>query len=489
MKIKITMAAILTLILSGMMTLTVHAESDAPGSSEPTEYQYYFNYIDVSKTGNKLYTFNEIKYRSNQRLCFITNGKKIVTNKLYLDTEVDSLFLLYYGGENNTNLLNINVNYNTIYKSSNGDLFDEISGITSEYAYPYPDVSAQTIGDRGFGYNDLDTNIPIFRNFDDVENYFLTGDTSAAINGVELFNTFHDFAADKCNTNIPVPDLKFINYDGFTVINNDDGEYYIDLVVKSKFLGVKFEKQIVTWFPVVDPDWVYAFHYYNFVDSGFSRKMSQVDLPSQYGISPQDDLIYDFQKWSIDYSSPDKLPSYSTWRHYENRTYKGQHTYENTTDRKKQEAQLIASTQAQISYYVRFRDDNGNCSPWVMYDYSNVDKVIIGQTEVNEQGNIVVDDEGMPVIKDELTGKQVGTGEIILSSDSGFEILDFLGLGKLGDMFDYIKGTLDKATESIGSFGSLISACLSFLPQELIGFIVLGIVLMILIGIIKVVKG
>lgn len=488
MKFKITMAAMLSLILSGFMTLTVHAESGDPDSSEPVEYQWYINYTQMYDYQKEQWD-RECTFSTNERIGYLVTGTGNILGFNYEPEEVKRVVLIYYNDDVNDNTLHgVSLNCILTIKDKYGVTKEVENRSESFYLFPYE--YNYPFESMGYCYFNFETNIPIFNSPEDLKNYLLTGDASAALNNEKL-KQYHNFTADTYTKDIPVPELRLLSYDGFTVVNNEDNEYYIDIVIKTKFFGVKLEKQIMTWFPVADKNWVYALHYYNLADSGLSRKMNKVDFPSQYGISIQNDLANDFKKWSMQYPTVNKLPDYSRFKHIDDRLYKV-HLYGNPEDKETEHIDLGLSDQAQITYYLRFRNDDGDCGQWVMYEYGSYDKVVIGESEVDENGNFVVDEEGMPVVKNTLTGRQDGvSGDVNLSSGSlfGFDILEFFGLDKVGEMFDYIRSTLDKATASIGSFGALISACLSFLPQELIGFIVLGIVLMIFVGIIKVVMG
>lgn len=192
MKFKVLIFVFFSVVMFNLMTMTVHAESGVSDNDKSVVYQYYFNYTTALNNGSPRYCFTEKTYIASERLCFVINGKTTVLDSVFHDTEVDCIFLLYHGGENNSNLLGFNSEISEVYKSQNGTVISESSRKSSEYAHPYPYVSAQTIGHRGSGYYDLDTNIPIFSNFEDVEHYFLTGDTSAAVNGQSFNGDVYD---------------------------------------------------------------------------------------------------------------------------------------------------------------------------------------------------------------------------------------------------------------------------------------------------------
>lgn len=309
----------------------------------------------------------------------------------------------------------------------------------------------------------------------------------------------HIFSSDKYSTDIPAPELSAVSHNGFTLLNNSDNQYYVDIILESSFYGVKMEKDAGTWLPVVDTDWVYNKHYYNFADtSQIAINNDVVYIPNLYSVNPENELITDFKNWSSDYPTYSKLPTMSFLKRGTPARvkYEDQFLYKENSKYTDSE-QIRFSHQAESVFYVRYYNKSMVYGPWVRYKFRDAESVEVpggnlggaiidvGQVDVDEDGNVKVDENGNPVVSDNVHGRQdYNTGESNFN-DGSFS----LSLSDVNSFFDYIQEIFKSITGSLSSFGSLVAACFGFLPSKLINAIIFGIVLMMFIGLIKVVKG
>lgn len=309
----------------------------------------------------------------------------------------------------------------------------------------------------------------------------------------------HVFSTDKYSKEIPAPELSAVSHNGFTLLNNSDNQYYVDIIMESSFYGVKMEKNAGTWLPVVDTDWVYNNHYYNFADtSQVAINNDVIFIPNLYSVNPENDLVTDFKNWSAEYSSYSDLPTMSFLKRSTAARVKYVDQFLYKDDSKYSDSEQIRfSHQAETIFYVRYYNKSMVYGPWVRYKFRDGDfyetpggmqggaSIDVGQVDVDEDGNVRVDENGTPIVSDNVHGNQnYNTGESNFN-DGSFS----LSLSDVNSFFDYIQEIFKNVTGSLSSFGSLVAACFGFLPNKLTNAIVFGIVLMMFIGIIKAVKG
>lgn len=309
----------------------------------------------------------------------------------------------------------------------------------------------------------------------------------------------HIFSSDKYSNEIPAPELSAISHNGFTLLNNSNNDYYVDIILESNLYGVKMEKNAGTWLPVVDTDWIYNSHYYNFADtSQIAINNDVIYIPNLFSVNPESDLVDDFKKWSSEYSSYSSLPSMSFLkRSTAARTrYVDQFLFKDNSKYSDSE-QLRFSHMAESVFYVRYYNKSMVYGPWVRYKFRDgyVAQVIdgtlggayidVGQVDTDDSGNVRVDENGNPIVSDNVSGRQdYDTGESDFS-DGSFS----LDLSDVTKFFDYLKKIFESVTGALSSFGSVVAACFGFLPGELVNGLIFGICVMMFIGIIKAVKG
>lgn len=309
----------------------------------------------------------------------------------------------------------------------------------------------------------------------------------------------HIFSLDKYSKTIPAPELSSISHNGFTLLNNTNNEYFVDIIVESKFYGVKMEKSAGTWLPTVDTDWIYSSHYYNFADtSQIAINNDVIYFPNLFSANPENDLITDFKNWSFEYPNYSDLPTMSFLKHSTaaRTTYNLKFLFDEDSNYTDSE-QLRYSSCAESVFYVRYYNKSMVYGPWVRYKYRDGASakvgdtdyggafVDVGQVDTDDDGNVKVDDNGNPVVSDNVSGRQdYGTGETNYG-DSSFSF----DLSDISKFFDYLKKIFESVLGSLSAFGSVVAACFPFLPEELVNAVIFGICVMMFVGIIKVVKG
>ena len=309
----------------------------------------------------------------------------------------------------------------------------------------------------------------------------------------------HIFSLDKYSKTIPAPELSSISHNGFTLLNNTNNEYFVDIIVESKFYGVKMEKSAGTWLPTVDTDWIYSSHYYNFADtSQIAINNDVIYFPNLFSANPENDLITDFKNWSSEYPNYSDLPTMSFLKHSTaaRTTYNLKFLFDEDSNYTDSE-QLRYSSCAESVFYVRYYNKSMVYGPWVRYKYRDGASakvgdtdyggafVDVGQVDTDDDGNVKVDDNGNPVVSDNVSGRQdYDTGETNYG-DSSFSF----DLSDISKFFDYLKKIFESVLGSLSAFGSVVAACFPFLPEELVNAVIFGICVMMFVGIIKVVKG
>ncbi len=341
------------------------------------------------------------------------------------------------------------------------------------------DTAGMFIGSHFSYFRDYNVTFPVFGSKKALIDFLETGDESGWINKSDVdYSVKHDFSKDVYDPNIPVPELSNLSYHGFSVSNIDG--YYLDLIVDYSLLGVKIvHAGLGSYMPVEDEDWKYTSHYYNFTLDNRAISQDVVDINNIYGVDIEHDLIEDFKQWSLDYPKYQALPSYSFFKSGSgiNTAYNMIHVYSASSSFSDLK-QLRDSQQGLVSYYVRFYDIDGNCGQWMRYTYNSNYEIY---SDVVTIGSVKSDSQGNPVVDNEIKGSQdKESGELTYNSNYvGIDISD------VNSYFSYIRMIFNNISSSLDSFGSLVTACFGFLPQEVVGLIIFGIVLMVFVGIVK----
>jgi hypothetical protein len=326
----------------------------------------------------------------------------------------------------------------------------------------------------------------VFDSLESAQAYYDNGDWSGVISRPDpTYDDKHNFKDDTYTDDIPVPQLSNLTHNSFKINNMEDG-LYLDVIVESKFYGVKHVS--TTTSDIVashnkgfekDTTWVYSSHYWNFTDKvdiswGGSASDTDVDISKVWKVDNEETLVNDFVNWSAEYPHNYKLPDYSFWSYGGSSWdtwYTSSHVYNNVL--------LTASTnkdilrkcgQASTTFYVRFTDANLRCGKWYSYTYSEGTTTTSGLDV--DQGNKEVevspvesDKDGNPVKTDPITGIQdPDTGDI------DYTIGDTSSLSAT-ELWSVIKNLVS----GMGDFPQLIADVLGFLPSWVLSMIAVGI--------------
>lgn len=315
-----------------------------------------------------------------------------------------------------------------------------------------------------YAYN---TNIPVFSSSTALLAYLENGDDSGLLNKPQVdYSIKHDFTSDVYTTDIPVPEISNITYNGFVVDNI--GDYYIDVLVDSKFCGVKHVERLngvtmnsKTWDIAPDNVWVYNKHYYNLSSDVFdcAYSDSHINISEMYGVDIVADFVSDFVTWSKEYPTVKDLPDYSWLKMgLASTSYPNKHIYEADSEMTDY-MQIMESGQAVVTYYVRFYDSNGRNGRWASYTYQSgydtIDNSMVGLGTLSS-GVIDVNTNGDIYIKDSAVGQVDDSGSITYGStidtvdiDSGIE-----GFMNVMLLFE----------DAIGSVSGFVASIFGFLP-------------------------
>lgn len=477
------------LVMSIVPAGTAKAEEESP------QYEYYvkFTKYNLSNRIEQTFTLNV-----NCRLAFLKNG---YTHSEYDATgkRADNIPNYYLFSQGDRGYLSA-TNYMKVWDRQNGKYKTENTSIETVTTFLYPkDLATFNPDIYQFGNFDFETNIPIFTDTIAMAQYMDTGIAPLPIDSP------HDFSADIYSKDIPVPEINSISHNGFSVANNPDGKYYIDIFQKTILYGVKVKNVgVMSYYPTVNEGWLFSSHIYNYVDSKQPTNFTNISISEIYGINPEDDLINDFKNWSAQYPSFSSLPTYSWYMGGSGPTtsYRMTHCFSTSSDKTDLE-QLQVSQQAESTYFVRFHDADGNYGQWVKYSFRDGARIEGGFVRIempkyDEEGKLSIDDDGGVIIEDSLTGRQdydtgiMDYGDINaidkwwdvpgdVINDSSF--LQLIGGAK--NVFEFVGNVFTGLASSVKSFSSLVSACFSFLPGQLLSLIVSGITIIIFIGIIK----
>ena len=460
-------------------------------------YSYYLNLYGLQGTSSSsYYNYRCYNASTSYKLAFVYAGKITVEGKPG-SMEADSYYPIAYSSTETFNSVLISVNGTWTRYKQDFSVYDVVESGTSITFYSLDFLrSGGNYQPVISSWNPIETDIPIFTTFDQAENYFSSGDTTGQIN--KDISKFHDFSQDVYNPEIEAPILSGITIDGF-ILNNKPDDFYVDLVVSTKFYGVRLNQVFMSWAPEVDKSWIYKLHYYNFADGDYGKiNYDKIDINSLYNVNLFNVLNEDFKTWSVNYPKYQSLPDYTILKGGSGtRTaYNMTHLYKEG-DYENELNNLRSSGQAEITYFVRYYDDNGNFSPWVRYTYRPINhqtlkgdlivgRINVGQAEYDPYGNIKVDSDGNPIVNQTIDGSIYKDDvEIEYKTQDDFS----LDINTVSDFFAYIKNVFNSITDSLSSFGTLFASCFSFLPEELIKVIIAGITLMLFVGVIKVVKG
>lgn len=309
------------------------------------------------------------------------------------------------------------------------------------------------------------------------------GSVEKIVHGGGVTDKSHNFADDSYVSDIPTPQLANITHNGFKVQNMafEEHQYYIDVYMESYLYGVKHEKVAGSWVCVIDTDWIYRRHTYNFDSTEKQINDSNVNIKSIFNVDNVKALTDDFLAWSEEYPEHWDLPTYSMLKASSaaKSQYALRNVYSSISD-DSAETQMIHSEQGCTMYYVRFYEIENNTKKygkWVRYVLRDGAQIVGG---IVSSGQVDTDINGDTIIVDETTGRQdYENGEITYDSDKEwFELSVDQAFDKgLSTSFELFNSLFN----SLGQFPQWISYTFGFMPSWvviLLGFsLVIAIVL------------
>lgn len=385
----------------------------------------------------------------------------------YYDGETNSFIGYTTGGEGNDT-----INFSVI-----GMLYFD-DGTSGSY-----DWFGSCIRFNGVQRADVEMDCRYFPSFDDLVYYLKTGDSKNQIN--RFMTDAHNFSNDTVDASIPLPEVSNVSHNGFTVENI--GSYYVDIIMESRLYGVKHEvienaiEFSGNYNCVPDFNWVYDSHYYNICDSvDVAYNKGTINIKEDYGVDNVGNLLDSFRAWSAEYPSTNKLPDYSwtkigVWQ----KEYISNHVLNIESD-VSVEQQLFNSGQAETAYYIRFVTENEVTGQWIHCVYRdgyatvnngavNTGTTIVGSTDIDANGNIIIKDQVQGTVDDE--GNISYVPSINTGVDSGAALAGFTE-------------TVQQFGNAVGSLTGFIGNIFGFLPWWCAALIGLGIAVVIILRVV-----
>lgn len=445
--------------------------------------------------GDELVFFYESYYFAGQD--GVNNGTKIrVDFRHIVDSEepklciyVENNYLRWFG------LDAIEYEFhNYMWSPDNPQWIDTNSGYVYDYhPAPYGNNQCVTI--------DFHTNIPIFSSKSDAEQY-LSGnlDLKSAINykktmeNNEWVKPFEDI--DINDREIPVPELCNITHSSFSVSNNVDEKYLVEVYLDSGLQNPYYALNAMTYNSIDDPFYVNSF--------GLITDRSEA-----YWNGPDFDV---FALWQVDNRSAllesvnsfyTRFPTALSWYTAEDVQTTGVFSNFDKTaygiwgapfgdkyglwgNISKVTAEDLAAvdiddvplcfTHYRVRYWY-YDDDSGyHYGPWASVVYFSDGKVVINSIFQDDDGNII--ESGTE------SGRQDGNG--ILNITDKFGSLD---LGSSDNLFAYVNSLFTNLKYVAGNFSIVFASVFSFLPEDVRHMIYLGMGAIIVIAIIKALRG
>ena len=346
------------------------------------------------------------------------------------------------------------------------------------------------------------TNIPFFSSYEDALVY-INGDDSAVKSALNYKKTFENgswvkpFEDIEINDReIPVPELCNITHSSFSVSNNVDEKYLVEVYLDSGLQNPYYALDAMTYNSIDDPFYVNSF--------GLITDRSEA-----YWNGPDFDV---FALWQVDNCSAllesvnsfyTRFPTAMSWYTAEDVQTTGVFSNFDKTaygiwgapfgdkyglwgNISKVTAEDLATvdiddvplcfTHYRVRYWY-YDDDSGyHYGPWASVVYFSDGKVVINSIFQDDDGNII--ESGTE------SGRQDGNG--ILNITDKFGSLD---LGSSDNLFAYINSLFTNLKYVAGNFSIVFASVFSFLPEDVRHMIYLGMGSIIVIAIIKALRG
>lgn len=323
--------------------------------------------------------------------------------------------------------------------------------------------------DKGF-YGHISTFTgKIFSDLTALKNYVATGDESGLVKDEDKDRDF----SGEYDPNVPYPELFNLSHNGFEVSNASEN-LELDLIVKSKFFGLKHLKNgISANLDLFDKDtsWTYSSHYYDCTASsevGYYK--SKYDIKNDFDCNNLTDLLADGSHFFTEYPNHNSLPDYSFTSHAANKyaaTYGQLALYYNGGS-----SELgCYPLQMETKYYVRFYQidyDTGSMSPgrWYCYTVSySSDKKNVTISPISPDPN------GDPIEVNPIPGHEDDGDGGGFIPDIGIDIPTGNPLGMLSSFLDL----LTSLPSMLGELSEFLAYAFAFIPESFWSIIYTGV--------------
>lgn len=232
--------------------------------SYAAENEYYFSFSNYDSTAYFTYNYT---FTTEYRIALVYAGESEISCNMgkYMQQQ-------YYPVINSENT-SLNLTGKYYYKNSDGSVRKELSETNSQIFYSLEHLkNGNSCGFIHSCIEPLDTNIPIFSTFDQVENYFSTGDTTGQINKPQLNLDDNNFL----NPNLGLDD--FI------------GSYYVNAMWSNELTKILGKDEIfvnvsVGYSNIKSPDLIYRIDNIDsdipLSDYMWTKKLSSIPVPDK----------------------------------------------------------------------------------------------------------------------------------------------------------------------------------------------------------------
>ncbi|MBO5342704.1 MAG: hypothetical protein J6A73_08490 [Lachnospiraceae bacterium] len=338
------------------------------------------------------------------------------------------------------------------------------------------------------------TNLPIFSSYEDAISY-RNGDLGIenAVNYNKVWNNgnwvspFEDLEIN--DSDIVLPVLSNITHEGFTVDNIDtDARFLLEIYMQS---GIETPANYVDGtHNISDALFVNNFGLINENSEAYYHN-SVVDLNMMYSVDNNTALLSSINSFYTTY------PSCYDYTKGVDRVWKASELYNiwglpfgkqavffnhNTKVSASELAKITpydipnAYTQYKVRFFY-FDDSSGwHYGPWASYTYFSDGNVVKSGIFQNNNGDIIETPTE--------NGKQDTSGNISYSNNA-----EYINLNNPNELFSYIRATINNIDLSMGNFATLFATVFGFIPVEIQSMLWLGIAVMVIVGVIKVIKG
>lgn len=341
------------------------------------------------------------------------------------------------------------------------------------------------------------TNIPIFENSEIAEKYVNGDDTvlSSAINYKKIFDfesgswvtPFEDIEIN--DDNMSSPELSNVSHTGFTVINSFDDRYMVDVYLQS---GIQSPDLLQKGLTTLDS--TFYVNNYGLISDIEGAYTGKIDLLRCYGVDNLSALNESCRNFYNTYPSinsfnkdiggvPDILRintyTFSIWGKPFGKNYI---FFSDNTSVSSSELNSITAYDCPLAYtsykvrYFYFDSESGmHYGPWTHVVYFSDGRILHGTVFQGNDGSVVES----PL----QSGKQDSSGNITTNNTN------LIDLENPNQLFGYLRSVINNVSATGNSFMTLFGTVFTFIPQEIQLIIWFGIGCIVLVGVVKAIRG